>query len=459
MKQRLPGDAERPDRPRPSPKEKAPVIDQPRQTCSLGGLQTVLAIEGAVPILHAGPGCGQKIWGALGTQNGGQGSGHTGGHTVPCTNTSETDVVFGGEEKLREVIDNAFRVLDADLFAVLTGCTSDLIGDDVGQVVREFQEAGRPIVWAETGGFKGSNLQGHEWVLEAIIRQHLQPAARREEGLVNVWAVVPYQDPFWSGVYAELSALLQALGLVPNVIFGRGGGRRALARVPSAQFNLLVSPWLGLGTVALLQERFETPFLHVPVLPIGPTETAGFLRAVGEFAGVDRARVDALVEAREAHYYHYVERAAEVLLETRFLPRHFTTVADSTYAVALARFLVNDLGLIPDRQFVVDGVAGEDRTRVEQLLSPVGEGLTAEVVFTPDGGRVHEEIRSAKHRSRLLILGSAWERVLAREIGGLCLSVSAPLSDRLVFDRSYVGYTGALRLVEDIYSVVLADYQ
>ena len=31
--------------------------------------------------------------------------------------------------------------------------------------------------------------------------------------------------------------------------------------------------------------------------------------------------------------------------------------------------------------------------------------------------------------------------------------------DRLVFDRAYVGYTGALRLVEDIYSVILSDFQ
>lgn len=56
----------------------------------------------AVPILHSGPGCGQKLWGALGLDNGCQGSGYVGGHTVPCTNASEKEVIFGGEEKLRE---------------------------------------------------------------------------------------------------------------------------------------------------------------------------------------------------------------------------------------------------------------------------------------------------------------------------------------------------------------------
>lgn len=437
----------------------AHIIDQPRHVCTLGGLQSVLAIDRAIPVLHAGPGCGQKLWGALGLQNGGQGSGYAGGHTVPCTNATERDVVFGATDKLHTTIENTLKVIDADLLAVLTGCTSDIVGDDVGDVVRGFQKRGVPIVWAETGGFKGSNFVGHELVLEAIVSQYLKPAPAVIPGLVNIWASVPYQDPFWTGVYAELAELVAALGLTANVIFGPGGGRQALDLVPAAQFNLLVSPWVGLKAVEQLQERFDTPYLHYPVLPIGPTETGKFLRSVAAYAGLDPAPVEALIKKREDHYYHYIERAAEVLLETRFLPRHFTTVADSGYALALSKFLVSDLGLIPDRQYVVDGTPDELQAEVARHFQDLGEGISAEVRFTSDGGLVQEEIRATKFRSRPLILGSAWERVLGKEIGGFVLSVSMPVSDRLVFDRSYLGYTGALRLVEDIYSVILSDFQ
>lgn len=436
----------------------SPILEQPRHVCSLGGLQTVLAIQRAVPILHSGPGCGQKLWGAVGIQNGGQGSGYIGGHTVPCTNTSEVDVVFGGEERLRNVIANALKVLDADFYAVLTGCTSDLVGDDVGQIVRTFQQAGHSIVWAETGGFKGTNFLGHELVLDAIVRQYLKPAPV-EPGLVNLWAVVPYQDAFWTGVYAELSSLLRRIGLTPNVIFGPTGGKAALDRVPAAQFNLLVSPWVGLRTVKTLQEAFGTPFLHMPVLPIGPTETAKFLRKICEFARLDPKNVEEFIRGEEDRYYHFIERSAEVLLETRFLPRHFTTISDSTYTVALSRFLVNDLGLIPDRQYIVDDTPLAHQSAVLELFRPVGEGIDAEVLFTPDAGLVQQEIRGTRFRSRPLLLASSWERVLAKDINGYCLSVSMPISDRLVFDRHYVGFTGALRLVEDIYSVILGDFQ
>lgn len=435
------------------------IIDQVRHVCTLGGLQSVLAIDRAIPILHAGPGCGQKLWGAIGLQNGGQGSGYAGGHTVPCTNANERDVVFGATDKLQTVIENAFRVIDADFFTVLTGCTSDIVGDDVGDVVRGFQKQGKPIVWAETGGFKGSNFIGHELVLEAIFGQYLQPAKETIPGLVNIWAVVPYQDPFWTGVYNDLGELLRSIGLTPNIVFGPGGGRQALDRVSAAQFNLLISPWVGLKGVQQLEERFGTPFLHYPVLPIGPTETGKFLRAVSTFAALDAERVEAFIKDREEHYYRYLERAAEVLLETRFLPRHFTTIADSTYALALSKFLVSDLGLIPERQYVVDGIPEHLQEEVGEYFKDLGEGIGAEVLFTPDGGEVQELLRATKFRSRPLILGSSWERVLGKELNGFVLSVSMPVSDRLVFDRSYVGYTGALRLVEDIYSVILSDFQ
>ncbi len=435
------------------------IIDQVRYVCTLGGLQSVLAIDRAIPVLHAGPGCGQKLWGAIGLQNGGQGSGYAGGHTVPCTNATERDVVFGATDKLETVIENTFKVIDADFFAVLTGCTSDIVGDDVGEVVRRFQKQGKPIVWAETGGFKGSNFIGHELVLDAIFGQYLQPAAEKIPGLVNIWAVVPYQDPFWTGVYADLAELLSAIGLKPNVIFGPGGGVKALDLVSAAQFNLLISPWVGLKAVQQLEEKFGTPFLHYPVLPIGPTETGKFLRAVAEFADLDRDRVEEFIKEREEHYYHFIERAAEVLLETRFLPRHFTTVTDSTYGLALAKFLVSDLGLIPDRLYVVDGIPDHLQEEVREYFKDLGEGIGAEVLFTPDGGEVQNELRATKFRSRPLILGSSWERTLAKELNGFVLSVSMPVSDRLVFDRSYVGYTGGLRLVEDIYSAILSDFQ
>lgn len=58
-----------------------------------------------------------------------------------------------------------------------------------------------------------------------------------------------------------------------------------------------------------------------------------------------------------------------------------------------------------------------------------------------------------------MILGSAWDRVISKEIDAYRVSISTPISDRMVLSRSYVGYEGGLRLTEDIYSAVLDDFQ
>jgi nitrogenase molybdenum-iron protein beta chain len=436
------------------------LVEQARHVCSLGGLQTALAIQRTVPILHAGPGCGQKLWGAVGLSNGSQGSGYVGGHSVPSTNVGEREVIFGGEGKLRTTIENALKIIDADLFVVLTGCTSDLVGDDVGEVVRAFQQQGKPVVYAETGGFKGTNYWGHELIVDALIDQYLDDGPPEiEQGLINIWSVVPYQDPFWVGNLKQLEKLVAELGLKPNNIFGPGGGVKALSKVPQAQFNLLVSPWVGLNNVEHLKEKYGTEYLHYPALPIGPTETGRFLRGVAALAGVDSEVVEGVIARHEEDYYFFIERSAEVLLETRMLPRRFITVADSFYSLGISRFLINDLGLIPETQYITDGVLPEHQGSIEQEFKRFAEGIEAEVRFSSDGGWVQQEIRKIRFRGRPLILGSAWEKVLSDELNGYQLSVSMPVSDRLILNRSYVGYDGALSLVEDIYTLVMADFQ
>jgi nitrogenase molybdenum-iron protein beta chain len=298
-------------------------------------------------------------------------------------------------------------------------------------------------------------------IVDAIIDQYLQPADDIEPGLVNIWSVVPFHDPFWVGNLKEIESLIAELGLKPNIIFGPGPekGMEALGKVSKAQFNLLISPWVGLKNVQHLEGKFNTPYVHYPVLPIGPTETAKFLRTVGKYAGVEEKRIEKVINKHEAEYYYYIERSADVLLETRLLPRRFITISDSFYALGIAKFLINDLGLLPETQYITDGVSEEYQESIIAEFKNFADGITANIVFNSDGGAIHEDIRNIKFRGRPLILGSAWDRVLSEEVNGYQLSVSMPVSDRLALDRAYVGYRGALRLVEDIYSTVLSDFQ
>jgi len=430
----------------------AKILDQPRYKCALGAVQTIHAITRTIPIIHSGPGCASKVSENIG------GSGYFSPHIFPCTNLSEKEVVFGGEKKLESTIENALKVIDADLFIVITGCTPEIVGDDSEEISKQFVDAGKPVIFASTPGFKGNNYRGHEWVIEAIINQYLKPADKVEEGLVNIWAGVPQHDPFWLGNLRALENLVAKLGLKPNTIFGNKRGVENINKITSAEFNLLVSPWVDLENVKLLETKFGTPFLHYPVLPIGAVESSKFLRRVGEFAKVDKEKIEKVIKEEEEDYYYYIERFADILLESRSMSKRFAVISDSQYSLALTKFFVNDLGLIPAKQYITDDAPEKYRKNIKEEFNELNDNIEAEVAFETDGYIIREEIKKEDFFGIPFIVGSSWENQLAKEVDGHYLNVSWPIKERLIINSTYVGYEGALKLIEDIYSIILKRF-
>lgn len=439
------------------------VVEQPRHYCALGAQQTVVAINKAIPILHSGPGCGYKLFRGLSITSGYQGGGCTGGSAIPCTNSSEREVVFGGEDRLREVISGTLKVLKGDLFVVLTGCTADIVGDDVGPVVKEYQNKGIPIVFAETGGFKGTNYKGHESVIEAIINQFIGDVdVEKEKGLVNLWSVIPYQDSFWSGNLREIKHLLEGIGLKVNTLFGpESEGVKEWKRIPNAEFNLVLSPWVGLKTAQLLESKYGTPYLHYPALPIGGNETSKFLRQVGEFAKLDKEKVESFVQKEEKKFYYYIERAVDFFTEFRFdIADRFFNINDSFYALGISKFLLNELGILPGDQYITEDIPEEYREIIIKEFKHLSKSISVKVIFEIDGGKIAHMLREYHYDGhKPLFLGSSWDIDIANQLKGFWLNISLPVMHRLVLDRSYVGYSGGLRLAEDIYDNILAAYK
>ena len=430
----------------------AKLLDKQRYKCALAAMQTVQAIDRALPVLHSGPGCAQKLSDTTGS------SGYFSPNIFPCTSINEKDVVFGGVKKLNSTIENALKVIDADLYVVLTGCIPEIVGDDSGEVVSRFEDAYKPVIYAPTAGFKGNNYKGHEQVVDAIIEQYLKKSDKKQKGLVNIWADVPYQDLFWLGNLRALENLVSELGLTPNTIFGYNRGIENINKIPEAEFNLLVSPWVGLSNVKKMERKFGTPYLHYPTLPIGATETSKFLREVGKFAGVDEAKVEAVIKEHEDYYYYLIGRYADLFLENRVINKQFTVVADAQYSLGITKFLVNDLGLIPAKQFVVDDTPKNYRDQITEEFKKLNFGIEAEVSFETDGYKIHNEIKEHDYHGYPLVLGGYYDKEVTESLKGNFLNISWPVQDKVVFDRSYVGYEGGIRLIEDIYTVAVSRF-
>ncbi|SEH25500.1 nitrogenase component 1 [Magnetospirillum fulvum] len=447
------------DKPLP-PLVKTNSIEQVRYPCSIAAMHSVSAIPRVIPITHCGPGCADKQFVNLAMYNAWQGGGYGGGAVVPSTNASEREVVFGGADRLRELIGATQNILDADLFVVLTGCISDLVGDDVGSVVREFRDAETPVTFAETGGFKGNNFTGHELVARAIIDQYVGPYdGPKQAGLVNVWSLLPYHNPFWRGDLAEIKRILEGAGLTVNILFGQhSGGVAEWKTIPQAQFNLVLSPWLGLDVARHLERTYGQPFLHVPVLPIGAKACADLIRRVVAFAGLDPAPAEAFIAAEERIYYSYLEDFTTFYAEYWWgLPAKFAVLSDSTYNLALTKFLVNQLGLIPALQIITDNPPEEFRPAIEAEYRTIAEDVSTEVEFEEDSYIIHQKLlRTDFGHKPPIIFGTTWERDVAKGLKAPIVEVTFPTTYEVVLSRSHVGYRGALTLLEKIYTTIVS---
>lgn len=432
-------------------------ISQLRYGCALGAFHSVSAIPGAMPIAHCGPGCVDKQYMSLNFYNGFQGAGYADGSTPPSTNLQEKDVVFGGAKHLEELIAASLKILQADLFVVLSGCVPEIVGDDIGAVVARYQKQGVPIVAAETGGFKGNNFVGHEIVTRAIIEQYVDRFAtgKKRQGLINVWSELPFQNTFWRGDLAELKRMLTGAGWEVNILFGGGsGGVREWQTIPQAEFNLVIGPWLGLKTARLLEEKYGQPYLHLPVLPIGAQQCAEFLRAVAAFGKAHAAETEAFIAREEKEYYYYLEYFTDFYAEYWWgLPAAYAVASDAAYNLALNKFLVNQLGLIPARQVITDNTPERYRSAIREEYRRLAPDVAAEVTFAEDGYIIDKILAAGQYgRKPPLIFGSTWERDLAKKLGSAIVEVSYPVSYDVVLNKSYVGYRGALTLLERMFS-------
>ena len=434
-------------------------ISQVRYGCALGAMHSVSAIPGAIPITHCGPGCVDKQYMSLSFYNGYQGGGYSGGAVPPSSNLQEKDVVFGGAKHLEQLIDASLKIMDADLFVVLNGCIPEIVGDDIGAVVARYQEKGVPIVSAETGGFKGNNFTGHEIVTEAIIEQYVDKYAdksKKQKGLINVWSELPFQNTFWRGDLTELKRILEGAGWQVNILFGYGSkGAAEWLTIPNAEFNLVVGPWLGLKTAKLLEKKYGQPYLHLPVLPIGAKQAGEFLRAIAAFAKENEVQTEAFIRQEEREYYYYLEYFTDFYAEYWWgLPAAYAVVSDAAYNLAINKFLVNQLGLIPAKQIkqiITDHTPEKYQEGIREQYRQLAEDVSAEVEFVEDGYIVGELLKQQDYGHKPpVIFGTSWERDIVKELKGHIVEVD------VVLNKTYIGYRGALTLLETIFTTAIS---
>ena len=101
------------------------------------------------------------------------------------------------------------------------------------------------------------------------------------------------------------------------------------------------------------------------------------------------------------------------------------------------------------------------RTSVSFAMLVSGTLVTVAIIskdklfFEIDSEIIRRKIEPELQKSnRALVLGSDWEKAYTKASGNLFQYFSAPINQQLIISKSYVGYQGGLRLLEDIYNTL-----
>ncbi|MDR2755377.1 MAG: hypothetical protein LBC20_06690 [Planctomycetaceae bacterium] len=441
-------------------------IERPRSFCSLGGaLLTVTALPETVPILHAAMGCGGSIyWNQYGS-TGYLGAGYCGGLAVPSSNIQEKDIIFGGLDRLEEQVKSTIELMEGKLYIILTGCTADIIGDDVQSVVRQYRNEGISIFGAETGGFHGDGYKGYDIVLSVLVQEFIERQKVKKKNKVNLLGVVPGQDAFWRGNLLKIRELLEKLGLEVNSFFTEHDTLDGIRNAGNAELTIVVSEFYAHNTAETLKEIHHIPYMINP-FPIGPTATEAFLKKVAETLEIPSDTVKQLIETETKHYFRYVERVADAYNDLDW-QRYAVVVGDVNYAPAITKFLADDLGWLPELMVVTNDIDENQKQKINNVIETLTSQYPTTIVYETDPTEIKTHFWKIVPRktdrlfhddfSPAFVIGSHLEREFAIDIGAGHLTVSYPVGNRIVLNRGYAGYDGSLSLIEDLLTVIAAQ--
>jgi nitrogenase molybdenum-iron protein beta chain len=366
--------------------------------------------------------------------------------SIPCSNMLDREVVFGGEQKLRDEIDGSLEIIDADAFFVLTGCTAGIIGDDIESVVKEYHEKGYPIYPIPTPGFAGDSFYGYEIAFKSFTDHIIEKPSEKIPNLVNLVGIFPFHDPHWLGSFEELTRILRKLGLEVNTFFSGGQGIEQVRSAGKAALNIIVNPWLLKTFSKDMNDKFGVKSIRFPGVPIGATQTSAFVRGVGEALELDHERVEKVVQEEEAYLYGYYESVIGGLSWKKF-----AVAAESGTAIAITKFLADDFSMTPSVAIITEPIwRGTEKEYITKTIQTLEYANPPDVFFFSDYYDIRKKIK--EYEGITLLIGSSLEREVALELGIQCHVMTFPMTDILVLNRTYAGYRGGLTIVEDLFN-------
>lgn len=293
--------------------------------------------------------------------------------------------------------------------ALLVGasCTAELIQDDPSGLASAMG-LDVPVIALDLPSYTRKEGWGADETFYQIVRQLADRDARpapREGRRPRVNLLGPTALGFrHRDDVVEVTRLLSHMGVDIACVAPLGASPADVARLGTADANILLYPETGEAAARWLERQFGTPTIRT--VPIGHAATRAFVAELAAALGIEAPD---MADSRLPWWSRSVD-------STYLTGKRVFVFGDATHAAAIARVAADEIG------FTVVGLGCFNREGARELRAAAARhGI--EPLITDDYLAVEDAIVAAQPE---LVLGTQMERHIAKRLGIPCAVISAP---------------------------------
>jgi light-independent protochlorophyllide reductase subunit B len=292
-----------------------------------------------------------------------------------------------------------------------SSCTAELIQDDPAGMAQAMALP-IPVIPLELPSYSRKENWGAAETFYHLVRTLADPAIRVSDradrrprcNLLGATALgFRHRDDV-----AEISKLLDALGIDINVAAPLGASPHDLARIGDADFNVILYPEIADTAAGWLERTYRQP--RTRTIPIGHGATCDFIREVAALAGVDPEPVLASDPSRIGWWSRSID-------STYLTAKRVFIFGDATHVIAAARVAADELG------FTVVGMGCYNREFARDVRAAAAK-YGVEALISDDYLEIEQAIQALQPE---LVLGTQMERHIAKRLRIPCAVISAPV--------------------------------
>ncbi len=240
--------------------------------CCYAGCKGVVVgpLKDCCVITHGPIGCGFYSWGTR--RNKAQAEEGKQNFVPYCLSTDmqESDIVFGGEKKLKKAIQEAVEIFHPKCILICSTCPIGLIGDDVQSVARQTEaEYGIKCIGFSCEGYKGVSQSAGHHIANNGLMQHIigtgdkRPAKKYSLNILGEYNI--------GGDGWEQERIIKRVGYEVVSVFTGDGSYETMKNAHLANLNLVMCHRSINYVAEMMHTKYGINWLKVNFIGVGAT--------------------------------------------------------------------------------------------------------------------------------------------------------------------------------------------